>query len=327
MSGLGLLPCLGRHFLRPENGAELSQQCESRHNPVCDQRLSAARPESQCPVVVEIGDTHQSGLGTEGVRRLGVGITAAVVKWEFMDSRQADQASAEPRGTSIRDSMSVRAASMRGTEHPYVRTSCACPPTFLNYRSGQGVSSGRDGRVGGMVEMARSQCWASICYLCVGVNWGGVSVMWCRRQWYGLGTVFGPSRGSVRLYQECTWLASIRVVVARVRRAITHGRCSRGGWAGVWGARRRRRLSRAGSDVWCVREPSTVTLRGRGRTSVAGASVTVPVTRRRTSAITLGSSVGTSTVPMSHFLFPCLEDGAVSIVREKLGVEKGKDVG
>ena len=60
---------------------------------------------------------------------------------------------------------------------------------------------------------------------------------------------------------------------------------------------------------------------------MAGASVTVPVTRRRTSAITLGSSVGTSTVPLSHFLFPCLEDGAVSIVREKLGVEKGKYVG
>ena len=103
----------------------------------------------------------------------GVGITAAGVKWEFMDSRKADQASAEPRGTPTRDSMSVRAASMRGTEHPYVRISCACPPTPLNYRSGQGVSSGQDGRVGSMAEMARSQCWASIYYLCVGVNWGG----------------------------------------------------------------------------------------------------------------------------------------------------------
>ena len=70
MNGLGLLPCSGRLFLRPENDAELPQQCESRHNLVCDQRLSAARPESQCPVVVEIGDTHQSGSGTEGVRRL-----------------------------------------------------------------------------------------------------------------------------------------------------------------------------------------------------------------------------------------------------------------
>ena len=149
--------------------------------------------------------------------------------------------------------------------------------------------------------------------------------MWCRRQWHGLGTVFGPSRGSVRLYHECTWLASIWVVVARVRRAITQGRCSRGGWAGVWGGRRRRRLSRGGSDVWCVREPSTVTLRGRGRTSVAGASVTV--TRRKTSAITLGSPVGTSILPITHFLFPCLEYGAVSIVRYKLRVEEGKYVG
>ena len=30
---------------------------------------------------------------------------------------------------------------------------------------------------------------------------------------------------------------------------------------------------------------------------------------------------------MSHFLFPCLEYGAVSIVRDKLRVEKEKDVG
>ena len=70
MSGLGLLPCLGRHFLRPENGAELPQQCESRHSLVGDQRLSATRPETQCPVIVEIGGIHQSGLGTEGVRLL-----------------------------------------------------------------------------------------------------------------------------------------------------------------------------------------------------------------------------------------------------------------
>ena len=158
MSGLGLLPCLGSHFLRPENGAELPQQCESRHNLVCDQRLSAARPDSQCPAVVEIGGTRQSGLGTEVCVYLRVGITAAVVKWEFMDSRQADQASAEPRGTPTRDSMSMGGASPRGTELLYARTSCACLPTPLKYRSGQGVSSGRDGRVGSMVEMARSQC-------------------------------------------------------------------------------------------------------------------------------------------------------------------------
>ena len=85
-------------------------------------------------------------------------------------------------------------------------------------------------------------------------------MMWCRRQWHGLGTVFGPSRGRVRLHHECTWLASIRVGVVRVSRAITYGRCSRGSWAGMWGARCRR-LSRGGSYVWCMRGPSTVTLR------------------------------------------------------------------
>ena len=106
--------------------------------------------------------------------------------------------------------------------------------------------------------------------------------MCCRRQWHGLGTVFGPSRGRVRLHHECTWLASIRVGVVRVSRAITYGRCSRGGWAGMWGARCRR-LSRGGSYVWCMRGPSTVTLRGRGGTSMGGACVAV--TRRRTSAL------------------------------------------
>ena len=58
---------------------------------------------------------------------------------------------------------------------------------------------------------------------------------------------------------------------------------------------------------------------------MGGASVTV--TRRRTSAITLGSPVGTSTVPMSHFLFPHFEYGDVSIMRDNLRVEKGKYVG
>ena len=65
MSGRGLLPCLGRHSLRPENGAE-----SPRHDLVCDQRLSAARPESQGSVFDEIGSTRQSGLGTEGVHLL-----------------------------------------------------------------------------------------------------------------------------------------------------------------------------------------------------------------------------------------------------------------
>ena len=74
-----------------------------------------------------------------------------------MDGRQADQANTESRGTHTRGSMSMRGASMRGAEHSYVRTSCACLPTPLNDRSSQGVSSGRDGRVGGMREMAGSE--------------------------------------------------------------------------------------------------------------------------------------------------------------------------
>ena len=70
MSGWGLLSCLERHSLHPENGVELPRQLQSRHNLVCDQWLSTAEPGSQGPVFVEIGGTHQSGLGTEGVRLL-----------------------------------------------------------------------------------------------------------------------------------------------------------------------------------------------------------------------------------------------------------------
>ena len=68
--GGGLLSCLERHSLRSENGAELPRQFQSRHNLVSDQRLSTAEPGSQGPVFVGIGGTHQSGLGTEGVRLL-----------------------------------------------------------------------------------------------------------------------------------------------------------------------------------------------------------------------------------------------------------------
>ena len=70
MSGGGLLSCLERRSLRPENGAELQRQFQSRHNLVCGQRLSTAEPGSQSPVFVEIEGTHQSGLGKEGVRLL-----------------------------------------------------------------------------------------------------------------------------------------------------------------------------------------------------------------------------------------------------------------
>ena len=70
MSGRGLLSCLERHSLRPKNGAGLPRQFQLQHNLMCDQRLSTAEPGSQGPVFVEIGGTHQSGLGTEGVRLL-----------------------------------------------------------------------------------------------------------------------------------------------------------------------------------------------------------------------------------------------------------------
>ena len=158
---------------------------------------------------------------------------------------------------------------MRWTKHPYARTSCACPPTPLNHRSGQGVSSGRDGRVGGMVEMARSQCMSSTSYLCVGVDWIGASVEWCRRQCYACYTVFEPSRSMSRLYLKCTWLASVRVDITCERGAITHGSGSNQGWAR--GARRRGRLSRSCGDVCRGSNPTTVTSRDRRRSLIVRA--------------------------------------------------------
>ena len=259
----------------------------------------------------------------EWARRVYVGFTIAVIEWEFMDSRQADQASTESRGTHTRGSMSVRGASMRGTEHPYVRTLCACSPTPLNYRSGQRVSSGRDGRVGGMVEMARSQCGASICSLCVGVNWGGVSVMWCRRQWYRPGTVFGPSRGRRRLYLERTWVPSVRVGVTRRRRATSHGG-SRRGYTRTMGTRGYRGVSRDCGDVCSGGESRTITLLVRRRASAMGLEVTV--VRRVSSAITLRAAVRAASVPPAHAVFPCLEYGAIRVVRSKLGFEQGEGI-
>ena len=107
-----------------------------------------------------------------------VGITTAVLKREFVNSRQADQASTEPRGTHTRGSASVGGAIARGTEHPYVRVSCTSLSTPLNKCPGWWVNSVRGGRLRGGREMARLQCRSSISYLCVGVNWrrSGASV-------------------------------------------------------------------------------------------------------------------------------------------------------
>ena len=73
MSGGGLPSCLERHSLRPENGAELSRQFQSRHNLACDQRLSTAEPGSQDPVFVEIWGTRRVCV------YFGVGTTIAVI--------------------------------------------------------------------------------------------------------------------------------------------------------------------------------------------------------------------------------------------------------
>ena len=70
MSGGGLLSYFEKHSLRSENGAESQQQFQSRHNLVCDQRLSSAEPGSEGSMFVGIGGTHQSGVGMEGVRLL-----------------------------------------------------------------------------------------------------------------------------------------------------------------------------------------------------------------------------------------------------------------
>ena len=114
----------------------------------------------------------------------GIGITTAVIKREFVNSRQADQASTEPRGTHTRGSMSVGGAIVRGTEHPYVRVTSTSLSTPLNGRPGWWVISVRGGMLRGERGVARSQCWSSISYLCVGVNWrrSGASVGQCRRQ-------------------------------------------------------------------------------------------------------------------------------------------------
>ena len=55
-----------------------------------------------------------------------------------------------------------------------------------------------------------------------------------------------------------------------------------------------------------------------------GAEVTIP--RRISSAIILMSVVRAAAAPTAHSFFPCLEYRAASVMRGKLGVEKGKDI-
>ena len=113
--------------------------------------------------------------------------------------------------------------------------------------------------------------------------------------------MFEPSWSRGRLYLKRTWLAGIRVVVTRERRAISHGRGSYQGWGRARGARGRERLRRGCGDVCRVSDATTVTLRGRGRSSVMGAGATNP--RRISSAITLMSAVRATAAPAAHSSF------------------------
>ena len=69
---------------------------------------------------------------------------------------------------------------------------------------------------------------------------------------------------------------------------------------------------------------ATVTLGGRGESSVVGAGVATP--RGITFAITLVPAVRTAATPPTHCFFPCLEHRTVSVMCGKLRVEKGKNI-
>ena len=71
MSGGGLLPCVGRHPLRPGDGVESPRQGQALHDLERDQRLHVASSEARCLVSGQIEGTHQSELGAkrESLRR------------------------------------------------------------------------------------------------------------------------------------------------------------------------------------------------------------------------------------------------------------------
>ena len=167
MSGLGLRPCLGRHFY-VQKMVRNYRSSASRGTILCV--TNGCQLRGRTPNVrwlLRLG-THTD---LDWARRVyvdfGVGITAAVVKREFMDNRQADQASAEPRATPIRDSMSVRAAHEgdRAPVCPYLV--CVSPHTSeLSFRSGgqfwprrQGRKHGGDGTVAMLGQYMLPVCW------------------------------------------------------------------------------------------------------------------------------------------------------------------------
>ena len=98
----------------------------------------------------------------------GVGITIAVIKRGFMDSRQTDQASAEPRGTRTRGSMSWGGRARGGQSRPV----CPCLAylslhtselTFLSVSQfrprRQGLRREGDGTVAMSVQYKLPVCW------------------------------------------------------------------------------------------------------------------------------------------------------------------------
>ena len=121
-----------------------------------------------------------------------------------------------------------------------------------------------------------------------------------------------------------TYLVGGRLGVTRERRAITHDRGGREGWGRARGARGRERLRRSCGEVCRGSGPATVTLGGRGGSSVVGAGVATP--RGITSAITLVPAVRTAATPPTHFFFPCLEYRAVSVMCGELGIEEGETI-
>ena len=132
MSGEGLLPCLGRHFLRPENGGNHRGR-SSRGTISCvtnSCQLRRRSPKVRC--LSKLGAHTNLDWARRVCVYFGVCITTAVVKRRYVGSRQAGQACTEPRGTHASGSMSVGGASARGTEHPHVLFSCVNGSTPLN---------------------------------------------------------------------------------------------------------------------------------------------------------------------------------------------------
>ena len=132
MSGEGLLPCLGRHFLRPER-VRNHRGRSSRGTISCVTngcQLRSRSPKVRC--LSKLGAHTNLDWARRMCVYFGVCITTAVIKRRSVDNRHADQACTEHRGTHASGSMSVGGAIARGTEHPYVRVACASVPTPLN---------------------------------------------------------------------------------------------------------------------------------------------------------------------------------------------------